>query len=128
MNRNPAVDAWFDAYDNPQKAAVMRARAIILAADDRVTESIKWQAPTFGYRGNIASFFPKAKQHVSLMFHTGATIPGDHPLLEGDGDTSRTAKFDGLAGVEASKAALEAVIRAWCDHRDSEAAARPGRR
>lgn len=26
-------------------------------------------APTFVFRGNIASFFPKAKQHVTLMFH-----------------------------------------------------------
>jgi hypothetical protein len=30
-----------------------RAREIILGVDDRVTESIKWQTPTFAYRGNI---------------------------------------------------------------------------
>ena len=118
MNTNPEVDAWFETYRNPQKAAVERVREIILAADPRVSESIKWQAPTFEYKGNIASFFPKSKRHVSLMFHQGALIPGDHPILDGDGATSRSAKFDGLAEVEAKRAELEAVIRAWCDFKD----------
>jgi GNAT superfamily N-acetyltransferase len=29
-----------------------------------------------------------ADLRVSLLFHTGASIPGDHPLLEGGGDTA----------------------------------------
>ena len=118
MPANPAVDAWFETYDNPMKQAVQRVREIILGADPRITESIKWQAPTFEYRGNIASFFPKSRGHVSLMFHQGAAIPGEHPLLEGAGATARTAKFADLADVEAKRQALEAVVRAWCAHRD----------
>jgi hypothetical protein len=56
--RNPEVDAWFDHYDNPQKALVQAVRGVILDSDERVSEAIKWQAPTFVYRGNIASFYP----------------------------------------------------------------------
>jgi len=41
-----------------------------------VEECVKWQAPTFTYRSNLASFYPKSKQHASLMFHLGARIPG----------------------------------------------------
>ena len=52
-------------------------------------EMIKWKLPTFMYEGNMASFNPRTKSHVSLMFHTGASIPGDHPRLEGGGDTAR---------------------------------------
>ncbi|HEY8211761.1 MAG TPA: hypothetical protein VIG99_29965 [Myxococcaceae bacterium] len=29
-----------------------------------------WQTPTFCFQGNLASFNPKSKQHVSLMFQT----------------------------------------------------------
>ena len=54
-------------------ATMRRARDIILGADNRVSESIKWKTPTFAYKGNIASFFPKSKQHASLMFHAGAS-------------------------------------------------------
>jgi hypothetical protein len=118
MPTNPSVDAWFEAYDNPMKPAVQRVREIILATDPRIAESIKWKAPTFEYKGNIASFYPKARSHVSLMFHQGAKIPGDHPLLEGEGATSRTAKLAGLEQVETRRAELEAIIRAWCAYRD----------
>lgn len=51
MNRNPEVDAWFATYDNPLKAEVQRVREIVLSADPRDTECIKWKAPTFVYKG-----------------------------------------------------------------------------
>lgn len=119
MNINPEVDAWMAAYDNPQKPLVQAVREVILQADQRVTEAIKWQAPTFVYKGNIASFFPKAKKHASLMFHKGATIVGDFPSLEGDGKEARQMKFADPAELAAKTAELQAVIRAWCDQRDA---------
>ena len=61
MPTNPVVDAWFEAYDNPQKEGVQRVREIILGTDPRVTESIKWKAPTFEFKGNIASFYPRPR-------------------------------------------------------------------
>ena len=76
MGKSNEVDAWFAKYENPMKPVVMRMRDIILGADARMQECIKWQAPTFTFEGNLASFFPKSKQHASLMFHTGASIPG----------------------------------------------------
>jgi hypothetical protein len=51
------------------------------------------------------------------MFHTGASIPGDHPLLEGGGDTARYMKFAELADVERARTEIEAVVAAWCDSR-----------
>lgn len=116
MATNPEVDAWFDTYEHPAKDAMARVREIILS-DERMTETIKWKSPTFMYRGNMASFNPRTKAHVSLLFHTGASIPGDHPRLEGGGDTARYMKFAGLADVEAAKHDLEAVVTAWCESR-----------
>jgi hypothetical protein len=113
MPRSPEVDAWFETYDNPMKDVVQAVREAILATDDRIGECIKWKAPTFTFAGNIASFFPRSKKHASLMFHQGAKIPGDHPILEGDGETARNAKFVDLGAVEAKKDQLQAVVRAW---------------
>jgi hypothetical protein len=76
--RTPEVDRWLDEAGHPLDATLRRARDIILGADERVTESIKWKTPTFAYEGNIASFNP-SKNVVSIMFHRGAEIPGDHP-------------------------------------------------
>jgi hypothetical protein len=116
MNRNPDVDRWFEEADHPLDALMRGTRDVILGADDRVTESIKWKTPTFSYKGNIASFNP-SKRFVSLLFHRGAEIPGDHPRLEGDGRLARTMRFADLDDLEAGRAELEAVIRAWCDWR-----------
>jgi uncharacterized protein YdhG (YjbR/CyaY superfamily) len=120
MSRSKDVDAWFKTYDNPMKKVVERIRTIILAADPRIEECIKWQAPTFTYLGNLASFFPKSKQHASLMFHEGAKIPGKHPRLEGTGGKGRALKLASVAEATAAKRDIEKLVRAWCDWRDSE--------
>jgi hypothetical protein len=118
MGRNPEVDAWFDSYDNPMKPVVQRVREIVLS-DPRVEETIKWKSPTFTYKGNIASFNPRSKAHASLMFHTGAQIPGKHRLLQGGGDTARYMTFETVEDAEAARADLLKVVDAWCRSRDT---------
>lgn len=113
MAESEEVLAWLHDYDNPMKDVVMAVREVLLAADERVSECIKWKSPTFTYEGNIASFNPRSKKHASLMFHTGATIPGNHTILEGGGDTARYVTFSDLDEVEAKSEALVAVIESW---------------
>jgi hypothetical protein len=120
-NRNPEVEAWLAGYENPMKPVVLAARDVILDADPRIGEVIKWSTPTFVYRGNLASFQPRAKQFASLLFHAGASIPGDHSILEGGGDTARYARLASVDEVKRRRAELEAVVQAWCDSRDREA-------
>jgi uncharacterized protein YdhG (YjbR/CyaY superfamily) len=115
------VDAWFARYENPMKDVVLRVREIVLGADPRIEECIKWQAPTFTFEGNLASFFPKSKQHASLMFHMGARIPGNHPRLEGGGDTGRVLKIASLEDANRAKSDIERIVQAWCAWRVGEA-------
>lgn len=110
------VEDWFADYEHPAKDAMLAVREIIMN-DHRMTETIKWKSPTFMYEGNMASFNPRTKSHVSLMFHTGASIPGDHARLEGGGDTARYMKFDGIADVRSATADLQAIVNAWCESR-----------
>jgi hypothetical protein len=116
MQSSTEVDDWFAAREHPMTEAMHRARQLILEADPRVTESIKWQTPTFAYRGNIVSFNP-ARKMVSLLFHRGAEIPGDFPRLEGDGRLARVMRFPDVGEVNDGAEELQAVIRAWCNTR-----------
>lgn len=118
MTKNQNVDTWLDSYDNPMKPVVAAMRELILKSDVRVTETIKWQAPTFMYKGNMASFFPKAKKHASLMFHKGAEIPGSFENLSGDGKEARTFKVESLADLEGKSDELASIVIAWCDWKD----------
>lgn len=110
------VDAWFAERQHPLTDAMQLARKLILDADARVTESIKWKTPTFSYQGNIVSFNP-SKKFVSLMFHRGAEIEGDFSHLEGDGRLVRVMRFADVNEVQATQDELQSVIRAWCDTR-----------
>lgn len=112
------VEAWFAKKAHPQEALMRKVRTAILGADARVGECIKWSCPTFTYKGNLASLNPQAKQFVSLMFHTGAKIPGTHPDLQGGGDTARYMQFADEADLKAKKAGLAKVVKAWCRMQD----------
>jgi hypothetical protein len=116
MGHSSEVDAWFAEYDNPMKGVAMAVREVVLE-DERITETIKWKSPTFMYEGNMASFNPRSKKHASLMFHTGASIPGEHPRLTGGGETARYMTFTDLEEVAGAADDLRAVVAAWCDSR-----------
>ncbi|QMU58308.1 MAG: hypothetical protein GKR98_08930 [Boseongicola sp.] len=118
MRRNADVDAWLEAYDNPMKPVVATLRERVLEALPEVDEAIKWQAPTFIYKGNIASFFPKSKKHASLMFHKGAEIPGTFLHLLGDGKEARTIKIGTLEELDALEGELLSIFRAWIAMKD----------
>jgi len=112
------VDQWFASYDNPQKEVLLFLRRAILASDRRIGECIKWKSPTFTYKGNIASFNPRTKSHASLMFHTGASIPGSFPHLEGSGDVARYLKVRDLEQARQLQGELAAIFKAWCEMKD----------
>lgn len=105
------------AYDNPMRDVVQRLRHIVLATDDRITECVKWQAPTFVYGGAFASIYPKSLNHATLMFHQGALIPGHFPHLRAQGTQARALRIVSLAEAEEQRPELEAVIHGWIDLR-----------
>lgn len=117
MAANPDVDAFIAELAHPLEDVMQAVRHAMLA-DERVSETIKWKSPTFMYEGNLASINPRAKAHVSLMFHEGGTIPGvergDFPHLEGGGKVARYMRFPDLATVEALRGEMAALIDAWC--------------
>jgi hypothetical protein len=117
--RSAEVEAWFEDYDNPQRDLVLAVRDVVLGADDRIGETIKWKAPTFVYEGNLASFFPKSKKHVTLMFHQGAALPDPAGVLVGDGDTARSLKIADRADLHAKAAAIVELVRAWIARQDA---------
>ena len=120
MNLNPQVDEYLLKKGHPLTAEIQKVREIILSADDRMEETIKWSSPTFIYKGNMASFFMNAKKFVSLMFHHGAHIHVDNDLLVGDGKSGRSARFENLDDIENKKVALQEVVREWIRMQDEE--------
>ena len=120
MNKNQKVDEYLDKKNHPLTEEINLVRSIILSADDRMEETIKWSSPTFMYKGNMASFFMNAKKFVSLMFHKGALMPNELGLLEGEGKEGRVARFIDKEDIEQKKEALQSLIEEWITMMDNK--------
>ena len=117
--RNKKVDTFINDLDNPLKKLWQDIRTIILKTDSKIEEDIKWGAPTFIYKGNIATFNPRAKKFVNLTFHTGALIDDPYQVLEGEAKEARVFKIENKEELILKKAGLQKVINNWIKLKDS---------
>jgi hypothetical protein len=109
------VDAYMKQLEHPLKAEVEAVRAIILGANRKVAERVKWNSPSFYYQQDIAAFHlrPRDYVHVVFVFPQG-TLPEDRfGFLEGDYKDRRMAKFRDMADVQKHKAGLVRLINHW---------------
>ena len=113
MPKPPTVDEYMAALDHPFKAEVQVVRDIILGDDPRITEQVKWNAPSFSFEGYLATFSLHITKHLLLIFHNGAILDPQDGLLQGDYPDRRMVYFTGLGDVEAKRTALERAIREW---------------
>lgn len=118
MNKNPEVEDYLEKKKHPLDKEIRKVRDIILSAHPDIEETIKWNSPTFLYKGNMASYFMNSKKHVSLMFHKGALINDETGLLEGEGKEGRTARFKDLNDIEVKKESLIKIVLQWVTMRD----------
>jgi hypothetical protein len=115
------VDAYMRDLDHPFKAEIEALRAIILGVSPKISERIKWNAPSFFYKEDLGAFHPRATEyaHLVLLFPGGAGVPAKSSLLEGTAKDRREAKFHSLEDIEAKKRALEKLVRDWVALRDA---------
>jgi hypothetical protein len=118
MANNLKVDAYMHDLDNPLKQVWEEIRDIVLSVDPRMEEDIKWGAPTFIYKGNMATFNPRAKKFVNLTFHTGAQIADPEGVLDGEAREARVFRVTGSEELGTKKAGLEMVVKDWIRLKD----------
>ncbi|HEY1534926.1 MAG TPA: DUF1801 domain-containing protein [Polyangiaceae bacterium] len=115
------VDAYMRDLDHPFKAEIAALRAIILGVSPKISERIKWNAPSFFYKEDLGAFHPRATEyaHLVLLFPGGAGVPAKSSLLEGTAKDRREAKFHSLEDIETKKPALEKLVKDWVALRDA---------
>ena len=126
-SRTPSadVDAFLRELEHPQDATIRRLRAVIQAADPRIGEGIKWNAPSFHVDGHhFATMQLRRRDSVLLVLHLGAAkraMP-DGAIHDPDGLLTwlaadrATASFGSAQDVDVHAAALQALLRQWMAH------------
>ena len=119
------MDAFLAALDHPHKPELLALRETILAADSRVSEGIKWNAPSFLTSEYFATFHLRAKAGVQIILHLGAkkraqtsdlSIADPESLLHWLGADRAAVTFRNLDEVNTHRDAFTALIRAWIKH------------
>jgi uncharacterized protein YdhG (YjbR/CyaY superfamily) len=106
------VEAFMKKLKHPFKAEVEMMRRIIKGVNREIEEEIKWNAPSFSYRGEyLVTFNLWEKDHIHLVFHNPMISKVRSKLLEGDYEHRRMAHFSGKSDIKARQAALVKAIK-----------------
>jgi Domain of unknown function (DU1801) len=119
-NRSPEVDRFMEGLDHPMKEEIERLRAAILGSNERITEHIKWKAPSFRYAGeDRVTFRLHPAERAQLVFHRGVKVKGDAAEFAFEDDTglllwvAEDRAVVALRDAEARQGDLVEVVKRW---------------
>ncbi len=120
------VETFLASLEHPFKQEILALRQMILGADPRIAEGIKWNAPSFRTSEYFATFNLRAKDGVQVILHLGAKkretavsgidVADPEASLEWLARDRASVKFRDLADIDARRSAFAAVVREWIKH------------
>jgi hypothetical protein len=125
-----AVERYLSTLVHPLKPTVEALRTIVLKADARITEGIKWNAPSFYCRDWFATFDLRAKDWVQIIFHRGAKAKpvGDACYVKDPASVLKwitkdrcVAKFVSKEDVASKATAFTQIVAEWVQNLSDEA-------
>ncbi len=125
VNDPEAVTRALQSLEHPLKPVIEGMRTTILKADRRISEGIKWNAPSFYCDGWFATFHLRAKMGIVLVLHHGAKVRSDAKLRQTIKDPKKLLQwasvdrasitFTSLADFLQKKAALKSIVQQWVE-------------
>lgn len=117
------VTTFLDELKHPLRKEIDELRTIILSADKKLSENIKWNGPNYSVGDNdrITMHIHRPKQ-ILLILHRGAKafkqsksklIDDVTGLLEWKGNDRAVITFKTMEEIKAGKKGLAAVVRKW---------------
>lgn len=96
---DPRIDAYIAKSAEFARPILSHLRAVVHSACPEAEETLKWEAPSFTYRGKILCGMAAFKQHAAFGFWQGAQVTGDGAEAEeGMGQFGRLTKLSDLPG------------------------------
>ena len=85
------VESYLDGLVHPLGLEVRALRDAILSLDDRITERIKWKAPSFVVDGvDRVTFALRPGKGIELILHRGVAVRSDTAAFRFDDDSIET--------------------------------------
>jgi uncharacterized protein YdeI (YjbR/CyaY-like superfamily) len=120
MNNTIKVEEFLTKLEHPLKAEMQAVREIIRNASPKIEEDVKWGGPSFDYKEPMATFNPRVKDFVALIFHKGELLNDKTGLLEPAPKGKAYAKFRSMEEVSKHKASLQKIVKSWVNLMDGK--------
>lgn len=121
-----SVDQFMQSLNHPMKPEIEELRQLILGADSRISEEIKWNAPSFRTSEHFATFHLRAKKGVQIILHlgakaretalTGIAINDPQSLLAWLAKDRASVTFSDMAQITNQRQPFSDLIREWIAH------------
>lgn len=105
------VSQWMLTTTYPMKAEIETLREIIKGSDAKISERIKWNAPSYSYKEDIVTFGPDKKGRLLLVFHHPFVVKIKSDLLEGDYKDRRLVYFRDAGEISSRKKELSRIVK-----------------
>ncbi len=117
-----SVDQFMSQLEHARKDEIEAVRSLILGSNAQITEHIKWNAPSFCFKGDDrVTMRLQPRDRLELIFHRGAKVKETRGFAFADStgllkwltaDRAVIAIQD-MADVKARGAALVKVVNEW---------------
>ncbi|MGY4539067.1 hypothetical protein ACVW0P_003493 [Mucilaginibacter sp. UYNi724] len=97
-NMDARVDAYIEKSVDFAKPILNHLRGLVHRASPQITETMKWSAPFFEYKG-VLCFMMAFKQHAGFGFWKADTLPDPHGLIKDEGNAGSIGKLTTLADL-----------------------------
>ena len=120
--RSGTVDQFLAGLDHPRTTEIERVRTIILGSNSEITEHIKWNAPSFCFRGDDrVTMRIHPPDRLQLILHRGAktkdsanfNFDDDSGLVRWAAADRGVIKLGDLEEIERYATALAKLVNKW---------------
>lgn len=120
---NSEVTKFLDDLNHPFRKEIESLRIIILNAEQKLTENIKWNGPNYSFNGgDRITMKIQPPKLIQLIFHLGAKvqqqpqnkmIDDKASLLTWKENDRAVATFKNMGEIEKHTTALTEIVQEW---------------
>lgn len=120
---NSEVSKFLDDLNHPFRKEIESLRTIILNAEQKLTENIKWNGPNYSFNGgDRITMKIQPPKLIQLIFHRGAKvqqqpqnkmIDDKASLLTWKENDRAVATFKNMGEIEKHTTALTEIVQEW---------------
>jgi uncharacterized protein YdhG (YjbR/CyaY superfamily) len=115
-SENEKVLAYLNNLDKRISTDVQAIRKIIQKTVPILEERIKWNAPSYHYKGmDLLTFGPQKEKKLLLIFHHPAIVKIKSALLEGTYKDRRLMYFTGKEAISHNKNELQRILKEFTE-------------